>query len=254
MHQDEKKLTKATIIMGSKLDPFDSLMETSTYSWERIKQYCSNETFMQGPISVIDYYNELRKRVNEADPSDIHDSILKLTSVFDSAVIYDESPLDFIRKSVEGCVSSGSIVNTPLVKFIRGTIWGSTDPDCNDFFVFQYDPQGYMSTAPSGKLLRPAVVWPGEEFRQSKYDFEKDLQESDIIVFIGVDLNNHFYDGIANFLVTNNKKEVIFINDDENSFGEFTKRQLNKYTVYNKLTPSMIENVKNECELILNEE
>ena len=245
---------KVLIIVGGRFDPFSEILSDEYYSWDRIKEYCSNETYMRNPIAVIDYYNELRKRTKQTAISSMHYAIAKLACAAPRYEVLDESVLGFtdfaLTRTEDYRIEKYGInaLDADFVRYsgIRGTIWLSECPDCFHYQVYQNDPQSYGATSPSGKLLRPAVSWPGEDFYINNEGVLSSIESAKIVILLGVDLRNRVYEGIDTALLGKNKEYVIILNDREEEFGDMTPGTKAKYTVYNRITESLINNIAND--------
>lgn len=244
MEDQQEKKYKIVVLSGDKFDPFNEIMEDTHWSWDAIKQYCSKETYLHNPISVIDYYNELRKRVKDYGVPNKNLLIMDMVKDFDLKAIYDESVLGFN----EAAKFAKDIPNLEI-NVTRGTINVSRDLYNGELRVFQYEPQNYLDISPESKVVyRPWVRWPGEDIKLAE-SFQERLKEADVFVCIGVDLTNPVYAKLPLWLNLDTKVYILDYNNTAKSI--FTKDHLDRYTVFDGLNENNFEYVKNALDIFL---
>ncbi|KLT73328.1 NAD-dependent deacetylase [Neisseria arctica] len=145
--------------------------------WEghRVEDVATPEAFAKNPQLVLDFYNQRRRQAAEALPNEGHYALVALEEYFDVRIITQN--VDDLH---ERAGSSNVLHLHGELNKIRST------RDEHDIVVWQGD-QSLEDTDAEGCLMRPHIVWFGEEVPM----FEKALEEvagADILIVVGTSL------------------------------------------------------------------
>ncbi|MCL2289540.1 MAG: NAD-dependent deacylase [Bacteroidetes bacterium] len=147
--------------------------------WENynVMEVASIEGWYQNPELVIDFYNQRRTQLANVEPNDAHKLIAELEQYFDVTVITQN--VDDLHER------SGS---TQIIH-----LHGELTKVCSDDRKKHVEDIGYETfafgdLAPDGQLLRPFIVWFGEDVPLIHQAAEI-VAQADIIIVIGTSLN-----------------------------------------------------------------
>ena len=147
--------------------------------WENynVMEVASIEGWYQNPELIIDFYNQRRDQLARVEPNEAHKIIAQLEADYDVTVITQN--VDDLHER------AGS------TKIIH--LHGELTKVCSDDRKKHVEDIGYKSfkfgdLAPDGQLLRPFIVWFGEDVPLINKAAEI-VEQADIIIIIGTSLN-----------------------------------------------------------------
>ena len=171
----------------------------------RIEDVCTVDAWHRNPAYVNKFYTERRKQLPTVEPNEAHRLVAALEQDYEVVVITQN--VDDLHERA----GSSRIVHLhgELLKLCSSfnkeddSQWQTLDYDHLDL------PEG--ATAPDGSLLRPYIVWFGENVPLMDLAVQE-VQEADIFVIVGTSLNVYPAAGLVNYAPTN---VPIFIIDPE---------------------------------------
>lgn len=166
--------------------------------WEEydIHEVATIEAWNRNPNLVLDFYNQRRKQVLEAEPNAAHIAIAKLESKYDVVVVTQN--IDNLHERA----------GSSKVFHLHGEILKVRSVHNPDVLYDLDGPLSIGDTDPEGNQLRPHVVWFGEQV--PAYDQGKEIIESaDILIVVGTSLNVYPAAGLVFFAPPNAKKYLI---------------------------------------------
>ncbi len=178
--------------------------------WENynVEDVASYDSWQKNPELVMDFYNQRRKQLLEAEPNDGHYGIAELEEWFNVSIVTQN--VDDLH---ERAGSTHVLHLHGELKKVRSTI----DPD----LVYTMDDWElkFGDKCEKGSQLRPHIVWFGEPV-PALYDAIPIVQEADIIVVIGTSLVVYPAAGLVHyakpdaqvFVVDPNRPEVAIKN------------------------------------------
>ena len=147
--------------------------------WENynVMEVASIEGWYQNPELVIDFYNQRRTQLATVEPNAAHKIIAQLEDFYDVTVVTQN--VDDLHERA----GSTQIVH----------LHGELTKVCSDDHKKHVQDIGYKTfnfgeLAPDGHLLRPFIVWFGEDVPLINRAAEI-VSEADIIIIIGTSLN-----------------------------------------------------------------
>ncbi len=181
--------------------------------WEqhRIEDVATPEAWQRDPSLVLDFYNQRRKQLLEAQPNAGHLTLVELERAFDVKIITQN--VDDLH---ERAGSSNVLHLHGELRKAR-----STGPSKKVFGIdgWQLDlgdrcPQGYQ--------LRPHIVWFGEEVTEMSRAAEI-VSTSDIVIIVGTSMNVYPANGLIRYAPRHARVWVIDPNATElHSVGRAT--------------------------------
>jgi NAD-dependent deacetylase len=152
-----------------------------------VYEVASPQGWKKNPELVLNFYNERRKEVAQAQPNEAHTGIADLEKDYDVTVITQN--IDDLHERA----GSTNVIH------LHGEIFKMrSEKDENTFFEIK-DEIHLGETAPDGFQLRPHVVWFGEPVPM----IEKAatiLQAADIFMVVGTSLQVYPAAGLIDFL------------------------------------------------------
>ncbi len=147
--------------------------------WEnyKVEEVATPEAWERDPKMVLEFYNQRRKQVFDAEPNKAHKIIAELEEDFDVEVITQN--IDNLHEKA----------GSSKVLHLHGELLKSRST-AYPFKTYPMDtPElNWGDTCELGAQLRPHVVWFGEEVPNLGIA-QKICEEADILVIIGTSLN-----------------------------------------------------------------
>jgi NAD-dependent deacetylase len=147
--------------------------------WDRysIADVATPEAFERDPETVLEFYDQRRKKVLESDPNPAHRAIAELER--DHEVVVVTQNIDDLHERA----------GSSRVLHLHGEILkvrSSVDPD----LIYEVGEEGIRmgQTCEKGSQLRPHVVWFGEAVPMLEHA-AREIQQADILLVIGSSLN-----------------------------------------------------------------
>jgi NAD-dependent deacetylase len=147
--------------------------------WEsyNVMEVASIEGWYQNPELVVDFYNQRRVQLANVEPNDAHKIIAQLEQFYEVTVI---------TQNVDDLHERGG--STKIIH-----LHGELTKVCSDDWKKHVTDIGYTTfnfgdLAPDGQLLRPFIVWFGEDVPLIQQAAEI-VAQADIIIVIGTSLN-----------------------------------------------------------------
>jgi len=147
--------------------------------WENynVMEVASIEGWYQNPELVIDFYNQRRKQLAHVEPNEAHKIIAKLEDFYE---------VNIITQNVDNLHERAG--STQIIH-----LHGELTKVCSADRKNHVNDIGYKSfkfgdLSPDGQLLRPFIVWFGEDVPLI-YQATEIVAQADIIIIIGTSLN-----------------------------------------------------------------
>jgi len=167
--------------------------------WENynVMEVASVEGWKQNPKLVVEFYNQRRKQLATVEPNEAHKIIAELENHFEVTVVTQN--VDNLHERA----GSTSIIH------LHGELTKVCSNDRKKFVEdIGYKTFEYGKLAPDGQLLRPFIVWFGEEVPLIQKAAEI-VEQADIIVVIGTSLNVYPASGLLYYAKKDAKIYVI---------------------------------------------
>ncbi len=159
----------------------------------RIEDVCTVDAWHRNPTYVNDFYTERRKQLPTVAPNEAHLLVAALEQDYEVTVITQN--VDDLHERA----GSSHIIHLhgELLKLCSSF----NKEDASQWVTLDYDhldlPNGAM--AADGSLLRPYIVWFGENVPLMDFAIQK-VQEADIFVIVGTSLNVYPAAGLVDFI------------------------------------------------------
>lgn len=159
----------------------------------RIEDVCTVDAWHRNPTYVNDFYTERRKQLPTVAPNEAHRLVAALEQDYEVTVITQN--VDDLHERA----GSSHIIHLhgELLKLCSSF----NKEDASQWVTLDYDhldlPHGAM--AADGSLLRPYIVWFGENVPLMEFAVQK-VQEADIFVIVGTSLNVYPAAGLVDFV------------------------------------------------------
>ncbi|MBR4296675.1 MAG: NAD-dependent protein deacylase [Bacteroidaceae bacterium] len=171
----------------------------------RIEDVCTVDAWHRNPTYVNDFYTERRKQLPTVQPNEAHKLVASLEQDYEVVVITQN--VDDLHERA----GSTNIIHLhgELLKLCSSfnkedeSQWQTLDYNNLDL------PQG--AKAPDGSLLRPYIVWFGENVPRME-EAVIHVEHADIFVIVGTSLNVYPAAGLVSFVP---KDTPIYIIDPE---------------------------------------
>jgi NAD-dependent deacetylase len=147
--------------------------------WENynVMEVASIEGWYQNPELVIDFYNQRRTQLANVAPNDAHKIIAQLEEHYDVTVV---------TQNVDNLHERAGSTN---IIHLHGELTKVCSSDRKKHIKdIGYTTFEFGKLAPDGHLLRPFIVWFGEEVPLIQKAAEV-VADADIIIIIGTSLN-----------------------------------------------------------------
>ena len=146
--------------------------------WEghRVEEVASPEGFKANPHLVLEFYNQRRRQIVDAQPNEGHHVLARLEKVFDVCIVTQN--VDDLHERA----------GSQRVLHLHGEIRkarSTADPKC--VVALEGTELSLGDTGPDGHQLRPHIVWFGEEvptFGQAT----QIMEEADVVLVVGTSL------------------------------------------------------------------
>ncbi len=147
--------------------------------WEnhRIEDVATYDAWVRNPQLVLDFYNQRRKQLREAEPNAAHCALVRLESKFKVRIITQN--VDDLH---ERAGSTHVLHLHGELKKVRSTV------DPNLVYTLDGWELKWGDTCEKGSQLRPHIVWFGEPV-PAIMDAAAITQDADIFIVIGTSLN-----------------------------------------------------------------
>lgn len=147
--------------------------------WEKykIEEVASIEGWEANPELIIDFYNQRRMQLADCEPNDAHLIIAELEKDFAVTVI---------TQNVDDLHERAGSTN---VIHLHGELTKICSEQGKRFVTdIGYQPMRYGDKAPDGTLLRPFIVWFGEQVPLMESAI-KEVEKAEGLIIIGTSLN-----------------------------------------------------------------
>lgn len=172
--------------------------------WEGhdVTEVASPEGWAANPELVLDFYNQRRKNVREAQPNAAHINLAKLEEEFDVSII---------TQNVDDLHERGG--STHILHLHGELLKAQSSGNPRDVFHLG-DKDIYMGdTCPNGYQLRPSIVWFGEAVPKMD-DAIHITAQADILVVIGTSLQVYPAASLLHYAPERAAKAIIDPNAD----------------------------------------
>ena len=156
-----------------------STFRDSNGLWENydVMEVASIEGWNQNPKLVIDFYNQRRAQLATVEPNEAHKIIAQLEEYYDVTVV---------TQNVDNLHERAGSTN---IIHLHGELTKVCSMDNKKYVTdIGYLTFEFGDLAPDGQLLRPFIVWFGEDVPLIQKASEI-VEQADIIVIIGTSLN-----------------------------------------------------------------
>jgi NAD-dependent deacetylase len=147
--------------------------------WENydVMEVASIEGWYKNPELVVDFYNQRRTQLATVEPNEAHKIIAELEKDYEVTVI---------TQNVDDLHERGGSTN---IIHLHGELTKVCSDDRKKFVTdIGYTTFEFGDLAPDGQLLRPFIVWFGEDVPLIKKAADI-VSQADIIIIIGTSLN-----------------------------------------------------------------
>lgn len=183
--------------------------------WDRfdIADVATPEAFERDPETVLEFYNERRRKVLESEPNAAHHALAELEKAYDVTVVTQN--IDDLH---ERAGSSNVVHLHGEIRKVRSTI----DPE----LMYEVGEEGVQlgQTCEKGGQLRPHVVWFGEAVPMLEVG-ARAIQGADILLVIGSSLNVYPAAGLVFYAKPEASKYLIDPKAQEDA-GEMSEFEL----------------------------
>jgi NAD-dependent deacetylase len=167
--------------------------------WEqfRIEDVATPEAWKKNQALVLEFYNQRRKQVMEAQPNEAHKLFAELQKDFDVQVVTQN--VDDLHERA----GSQSVLH------LHGEIMKArSSVDENLLYPLATHELKAGDTCEKGSQLRPHIVWFGEMVKEMEHANYL-ASQSDLFVVIGTSLNVYPAAGIINFVLPSVPKWLV---------------------------------------------
>ena len=182
------KKKKITVLTGAGVSAESgiSTFRDSNGLWEnyRVEDVASIEGWYRNPAVVLDFYNQRRRQLKDAQPNAAHRAIASLEQDYDVTVVTQN--VDNLHER------AGS---TKII-YLHGELTKVRPEDrCNErdgfseaeVFDIGYDDISLGDLAPDGAQFRPHIVWFGEAVPKIEQAIDA-VSRADILLIVGTSL------------------------------------------------------------------
>lgn len=157
--------------------------------WEnhRITDVASPEGWQRNPHLVLEFYNQRRKKIREAEPNEGHHLLKELENHWDVTIITQN-----VDNLHERAGSTSVIHLHGIITQARSTA------DETDIYNIPGDELNWGDTCKKGFQLRPNIVWFGEEVPMIPLA-ARICQTADIFVVVGTSLQVYPAAGLIHY-------------------------------------------------------
>ena len=173
--------------------------------WEKypVEQVASIEGWYENPQLMIDFYNQRRKQLATVTPNDAHKIIAELEKDFQVVVITQN--VDDLHERA----GSSNVIH------LHGELTKICSENGKRFVQdIGYEELQYGKKAHDGSLMRPFIVWFGEEVPMMESAI-KEVIQADYMVIIGTSLNVYPAAGLCHYAAENAKIWLIDPNETQ---------------------------------------
>jgi len=167
--------------------------------WEqyRIEDVATPEAWKKNQALVLEFYNQRRKQVMEAQPNAAHKLFAELQNEFDVQVVTQN--VDDLHERA----------GSQFVLHLHGEIMKArSSVDENLLYPLATHELKAGDTCEKGSQLRPHIVWFGEMVKEMEHANYL-ASQSDLFVVIGTSLNVYPAAGIINFVLPSVAKWLV---------------------------------------------
>jgi NAD-dependent deacetylase len=201
--------------------------------WAKFKpeELANINAFMSNPERVWEWYEHRRAVVEQAEPNPGHHAIVELEDLFDR--------VDVITQNVDGLHARAGSKN---VYELHGSLHAHRCLECSTPYALSPNEQGIPHCPECGGLIRPGVVWFGEDLPIDIWQrAESATRECDL--FLSVGTSTVVYPAAQlPFLALSLGKHVIEVNPEPTDLTRHADGVLRGAA--GELLPMLIEQIK----------
>lgn len=166
--------------------------------WENhdIQEVATPEAWSRNPKLVLDFYNERRKQVLNAQPNEAHKALVLLEQFFDVQIITQN--IDDLHERA----------GATKVLHLHGEILKARSTFDDVLYDWNKAKLSLGDKCANGYQLRPHVVWFGESV-PNMIAASNCCESADILIVVGTSLNVYPAANIVNFVPEDCKKYLI---------------------------------------------
>jgi NAD-dependent deacetylase len=198
--------------------------------WEnyRIEDVATPEAWRKNPELVTQFYNQRRVQLGTVKPNEGHYALKELEQKHEVVIITQN--VDDLHERA----GSSNIIH------LHGELCKMRN-EKHEVFDIGYQAINYGEKCPKGMLLRPHIVWFGEDVPLISKAAEI-TKTADMLVIIGTSLEVYPAAGLVNEVHNNAKK--VYINTQEYTGNSFSQSSFTKYIGTSaKNTPVFVKNM-----------
>lgn len=161
--------------------------------WEnyRVEDVATIEAWDRNPDLMIDFYNEMRAKLEFAQPNEAHKLCAELEKFYEVTVV---------TQNIDNLHERGGSTNVIHLH-------GESTKACSEYgkrYVqdIGYRPIGHDERTPDGGRMRPFIVWFGEAVPMFE-EAVKVMEKADILIVIGTSLNVYPAAGLIHYAPAN---------------------------------------------------
>ena len=181
--------------------------------WDRyrIEDVCTHEAWLNNPQLCVEFYNMRRREALAAQPNAAHHAIARLQEAFPDTQVITQN-IDNLHERA----GSHDVIH------LHGEIT-KLRSETNQLATIDLDgwEQHYGDRHPDGSLLRPYVVFFGEDVPYFPLACEV-ASQADILIVVGTSLNVYPAASLLHYAPTHTK--IIVIDPNQPELGIYTNR------------------------------
>ncbi|MDP4276140.1 MAG: Sir2 family NAD-dependent protein deacetylase [Bacteroidota bacterium] len=206
------KLNKLVVLTGAGISAESGLktFRDSGGLWEEhdVNEVCSIEGWYRNPKVVLDFYNDRRRQLKDAQPNGAHMGLAELQKDYD---------VHIITQNIDNLHERAGSLN---VLHLHGEMTKAcSSRDKGNVIDIGYQDIQVGDKAKDGSQLRPFIVWFGEAVPAME-DAIRLTSEADIFLVIGTSLNVYPAAGLVDYVPSSCQLYLI----DPNHVGRGIRR------------------------------
>jgi NAD-dependent deacetylase len=166
------------------------------WAGERVEDVATPEAFVRQPRHVLNFYNRLRRQLQNTQPNTAHLALKHLESVYD---------VNIITQNVDGLHERAG---SSYVLHLHGELLKARSSVDENYIVDCFSDQTLADTDDNGFLMRPHIVWFGEAVPMIEPAIQL-MRAADIVIIIGTSLQVYPAAGLVQYIPP--KAEIFLI-------------------------------------------
>ncbi|WP_239324707.1 SIR2 family NAD-dependent protein deacylase [Snodgrassella gandavensis] len=154
---------------------------------ERVEDVATPEAFARNPLRVLDFYNRLRRQLQNVQPNAAHLALRHLESGYD---------VNIITQNVDDLHERAG---SSHVLHLHGELLKARSSVDENYIVDCFSDQTMADVDASGFLMRPHIVWFGEAVPMIEPAIQL-MRAADIAIIIGTSLQVYPAAGLVQYI------------------------------------------------------